>query len=71
MLKKFLRDEEGMGTVELVLIIAALIAVAVIFRKYVVAFVTNQMSGIFSNEDLTKPADTNVDVSNVGKITTP
>lgn len=67
MIKEFLRDEEGMGTVELVLIIAALVTVAIIFRKYVIAFVTNQMAGIFDNKELTTK-ETAPDVSNIGKI---
>ena len=67
MIKKFFMDEEGMGTVELVLIIAALVTVALIFRKYVISFVTNQMSGIFSNEELTKQ-EALPNTSDVGKF---
>ena len=52
MLKKFLRDEEGMGTVELVLIIAALVVVALLFRNTIMDFVNDQMKGIFQRDDL-------------------
>lgn len=52
MLKNFLKDEEGMGTVELVLIIAALVSIAIIFRKYVIDFVQQQMSKIFNNSEV-------------------
>ena len=47
MLKEFFYDEEGMGTVEMVLIIAALVSIAIIFRKYVIDFVQNQLGSIF------------------------
>lgn len=53
MIKNYLRDEEGMGTVELVLIIAALVSIAIIFRKYVVDFVQKQMGNIFNNSEVT------------------
>ena len=47
MLKRFLKEEEGMGTVEIVMIIAALMAVALIFREAIMDFVTNIMKIIF------------------------
>lgn len=50
MLKRFLKEEEGMGTVEIVMIIAALVAVALIFREAIVEFVTN-MIGIILPPD--------------------
>lgn len=45
--KEFWEDEEGMGTVELVLIIAALIAVALLFKKQLTLFATNLMNNVF------------------------
>lgn len=50
MIKKYLLDEEGMGTVELVLIIAALVSIAIIFRKYIIEFVQKSLGTIFGNE---------------------
>ncbi len=50
MLKEFWQEEEGMGTVEIILIIAALVAVALIFRKAIVKFVTDAMSNVFGSD---------------------
>ena len=44
-LKALLENEEGMGTIELVLLICVLIALALMFKDTIVDFV----SGIFSN----------------------
>ncbi len=33
LLKRFMYEEDGMGTVELVLIVAALVAVAILFKQ--------------------------------------
>jgi len=46
-LKAFFREEDGMGTVEIVLIIAALVAVALIFRKAIIGFVGNATKSVF------------------------
>lgn len=48
MLRKFFMDEEGMGTVEMVLIIAALVSVAIIFRTKIIEFVSSALDSIFS-----------------------
>ena len=49
MIKEFLRDEEGMGTVELVLIIAALVSIAIIFRNQIMGWVRAQLSAVFGD----------------------
>lgn len=51
MLKNFFMDEEGMGTVELVLIIAALVSIAIIFRNAIIGFVRNQLSSVFEGAE--------------------
>lgn len=61
MLKNYLMDEDGMGTVELVLIIAALVSIAIIFRKYVIDFVQKQLGNIFNNEEVTNSVTTETD----------
>ena len=33
MIKQFLKEEDGLGTVEIVIIVAVLVAVALIFRR--------------------------------------
>jgi hypothetical protein len=38
-LADFWKDEEGLGTLELLLIVAVLVIVAVAFRKWILAFV--------------------------------
>lgn len=47
MIRNFLMDEDGMGTVELVLIIAALVTIAIIFRNQITDFVKTQLENIF------------------------
>ena len=44
-MKEFLKEEDGMGVVEIIIIIAVLVAIALFFRKNLFAFVakiTNQ-----------------------------
>ncbi|MCR8641575.1 hypothetical protein NV379_02795 [Paenibacillus sp. N1-5-1-14] len=35
-LKRFWNNEEGLGTLEILLIVAVLVAIAIIFRKWIV-----------------------------------
>jgi len=37
-LKAFWNDEEGLGTLEILLIVAVLVAIAIIFRKWIVSW---------------------------------
>jgi len=46
--KGFLKDEEGMGTVEIVVIIAVLVTIALIFRKAITKWVSETLESIFS-----------------------
>lgn len=46
-LKNFWNEEDGMGTVELVIIIAVLVAVALIFGGFIKDFVENQTQAVF------------------------
>lgn len=39
LLKRFWNEEDGFGTVELVILIGVLVAVALIFRKAIISFV--------------------------------
>lgn len=54
LLSRFWKEEEGMGTVEIVIIIAVLVAVALIFREQIIGAVTNLMGKLFSNENTDK-----------------
>lgn len=46
-LKRFWREEEGMGTVELVIIIGVLVAVALIFKDALTNFVKDLIAKFF------------------------
>ena len=45
-MKAFLWDDEGLGTVEIVLILAVLVGIALIFREYIFGFVKDIMANI-------------------------
>lgn len=46
---EFWNEEEGMGTVEMVLIIAALVAVALLFRNAIIEFITTALGNVFGS----------------------
>lgn len=56
MLKRFWKEEEGMGTIELVMIIAALMCVALLFRKQIMDFV-NKIIDTVMDENLIEAPD--------------
>ena len=60
-LRGFIFEEDGMGTVEIVIIIAVLVGLALIFRDAIIDFSTNVMSGLFANDQI----DSDVNVSNI------
>ena len=45
-IKSFLRKEDGLGTVEIILILAVLVGIALIFRKFIFSFVKEIMENI-------------------------
>ena len=45
-MKAFLLEEDGLGTVEVVLILAVLVGIALIFRQYIFGFVKDIMANI-------------------------
>jgi len=49
-LKKWFASEEGLGTVELVVILAVLVGIALIFREYIGDFVKEIMGNIFNGD---------------------
>ena len=55
MLKRFYTEEDGMGTVELVMIIAALMCIALLFRKQIVKFADDIMKTVFDKSVVKKP----------------
>lgn len=48
----FLKREEGMGTIEIVIIIAVLIGLAFLFRSFAVSFFTELTEGIRENNQI-------------------
>lgn len=47
-IKRFISEEDGLGTVEIVVILAVLVSVALIFRNNLLAFVNKAMTDIFT-----------------------
>ena len=56
-LKRFYSEEEGMGTVEIVMIIAALMCIALLFRKQVYKFADSIMKQVFDKNLVEKPSE--------------
>lgn len=46
--KKFWNEEEGLGTVEMVLLLAALVSIAIMLRMGLLNFMTETLSNIFN-----------------------
>lgn len=55
--KSFLREEDGLGTVEIVVIIAVLVGIALIFRDAIIKFVTEIMKSAFADDTITRDVD--------------
>lgn len=53
-LKEFYYEEEGMEVIEIVIIIAVLVAIALVFRKALTDFAHDLMKNAF-NKDATEP----------------
>ena len=48
-IKQVMNDERGIGTLEIVIIIAVLLAVALLFRESLMAFASNLISKVFDD----------------------
>lgn len=66
LLSRFWKEEEGMGTVEIVIIIAVLVAVALLFRKYIIQFIQSALSGIFGADGQGTGIDTGTNLPGPG-----
>lgn len=55
-LRKFYYEEDGMGTIEIVMIIAALMCVALLFREQLFTFVGNIISTVFDTGTISTPS---------------
>lgn len=49
LVKNFFKEEDGLGTVEIVIIIAVLVGLALIFRKQIYSLVNQIFERIFGN----------------------
>lgn len=56
MIKRFLAEEDGMGTVEIVMIIAALMVIALLFREQITNFAKNIMEIVFDDSLVEAPS---------------
>ncbi|RCX09602.1 putative flagellin with Flp1-like domain [Anaerobacterium chartisolvens] len=52
MFKRFIKEEDGLGTVEIVIIIAVLVGIALIFRSTIIDFVKGMLTKIFSDDKI-------------------
>lgn len=53
LVRSVLSEEDGLGTVEIVVIIAVLVGIALIFRDAIIKFVTDIMKSIFASDSIT------------------
>ena len=58
LLKAFWEEEDGMGTVEIVMIIAALMCIALLFREQIFNFAKGIMEKVFKDSLVTDPSKT-------------
>lgn len=59
-LKRFLCEEDGMETIEVVVIIAVLVTIALVFRKSITGYVTQLTDKLFSDDKMDQMTDINV-----------
>jgi hypothetical protein len=50
-LRKLFKEQKGMGTVEVIIIIAVLVGVALLFRKQLIGFVNGIIVNLFPSPD--------------------
>lgn len=67
LVKRFLKEEDGLGTVEIVIIIAVLVGIALIFRDAIIKFVTGIMENVFADDSIIKDVDSG-SIRNQNKI---
>lgn len=59
-LKRFLCEEDGMETIEVVVIIAVLVTIALVFRKSITGYVTQLTDKLFSDDKMDQMTDIDV-----------
>jgi Flp pilus assembly pilin Flp len=58
LLKRFWKEEEGFGTVELVILIGVLVTVALIFRGKIIEFVNKLTDKTLNTDNIPEPGKT-------------
>lgn len=58
LLKQFYQEEEGMGTVEIVMIIGALLCIALLFKNTIIDYVTDLMKTVFKTDGTDNSSET-------------
>ena len=56
LLRRFYEEEDGMGTIEIVMIIAALMCIALLFRKQIMEFAKGIMEKVFKTDAVEAPS---------------
>lgn len=52
LIKRFFVEEDGMGTVEIVIIVAVLVGLALLFREQIFGFAQDVLSKVFDGESI-------------------
>jgi Flp pilus assembly pilin Flp len=63
-IKSFWNDEEGLGTLEMLLILAIIVVIAIAFRKWIIKWVNDLFSRADSSIDNTKNLTPNEPATN-------
>ncbi|MDP4181413.1 MAG: Flp1 family type IVb pilin [Bacillota bacterium] len=71
LIKSFLKEEDGLGTVEIVIIIAVLVGLAMIFRKAIFNFLNQILKKLFdgSEDAVSKPSASEMPTMSISKST--
>lgn len=59
-LAKLWKDEDGIGTLEIILIVAVIVIIAIAFRKWIIAWVQKLLDS--ANEEMVKTNQDGIDV---------
>ncbi|RED63020.1 Flp1 family type IVb pilin [Cohnella lupini] len=64
-MKRFWKNEQGIGTLEIILIIAVIVIIAVVFKDYIISWVKRLLEGTDEKLDGIDPsADEGIDAPN-------
>lgn len=55
LIRGFIKEEDGMSTVEIVIIIAVLVGIAILFRNFITDFVKYVIGLVFNKKEIENP----------------